>query len=351
MRILKYLIFLFLILAIGLSIYVAIQPDEYKIVKTRVVYAPKAVIYEYINNIKSWEKWSVWYDQDPNMKVTYGENFKGDGASASWDSEVHGKGTITSDFNSIDSLSYIADITEPKDAKAHRFFTLDSTVDENEVIITSGIEGNLSFKDKFFILFQHSMENKFGSDFENSLAKLDSVVIADMKTYSITPVGKTEYGGGYYLYETTSAKQNEIDLAAKRMFPEIEAFMEQNLIQSSGNRFTLFEQWDESNNSAIFSTAIPVKERIITPAGSSILCGFIDPGIYYKTVLKGDTVNINEAWSKAREAIKKDGLEIDNSRKPFETYIVTKEDSANPADFVSEIYIPIVTNTEDLLVN
>ncbi|QLE02141.1 transcriptional regulator [Galbibacter sp. BG1] len=342
MKILKYLIFLFLILAIGLSIYVAIQSDNYKIVTTRVINAPKSVIHNYLSNVKNWPKWSFWYEQDPNMKLSYGESFEGKDASIKWQSELLGNGSATNTFTSEDSLAYRLDINTPKTLLANRFFTFDNTIKDEGVIVTSGIEGTLSFKDKFFILFQNSMENRFETDFENGLAKLDSVILADMKKYTITTIGKTAYGGGYYLYETSSAKQNEIDLATQRMFPEIEAFMEQNNIQQSGNPFTLFEEWNQSNNTAIFSTSIPVKERIVTPTGSPILCGFMDPGAYYKTTLKGDTININEAWSKTREAIKKENIEIDDSRKSFETYIVTPDDSPNPADYLSEIYIPIV---------
>jgi len=346
MRILKYLIFLFLIVAIGLSIYVAIQPDDYKIVKTRIINAPKPVIYEYVNNLENWNKWSVWFDHDPQMVIDYGATTEGKNASFKWNSNILGKGTITTTYISKDSIRQRLDFIKPKETIAHRFWSFVETTSQNGVLVTSGIEGKLSFTDKFIILFQNSMEHSFDVDFNNGLIKLDSVIRADMKKYTISTIGKTEYGGGYYLYQTTSARINETNIASEKMFQEIEAFMEQNYLHPSGDEFTLYQQTDTLNNSVIFSAGVPIKEKVITPVGSTILCGFIPSGSYFKTVMKGDYINMNEAWSKTREAIKNNNFEVDPQRDSFESYVVTEDETANPAALISEIYIPIKEKVE-----
>ncbi|MEL4307630.1 SRPBCC family protein [Joostella sp. CR20] len=342
MRILKYLIFLFLIVAIGLSIYVAIQPDDYQIVTTRVVNAPKPVIYNYVSDFKKWNKWSVWFDQDPNMHIEYGAVTEGENASFKWNSDILGKGNIVTTYATLDSVSHNLEFIKPKESKAHRFWSLDDTANKDGILVTSGIEGKLSFTDKFVLLFQNSMQHNFETDFKSGLIKLDSVVTTDMKKYKITTQGTIEYGGGYYLYQTTSTKQNEVHLATQKMFPEIEAFMEQNYMHSSGDAFTIFQEEDHDNNTVIFSVCVPIKEKVITPPGSTILCGFIETGSYFKTILKGDYSNLNEAWSKARETIKTNNtIVVDSTKNPFEAYVITPQKTFNPAELLTEIYIPV----------
>ncbi|MDG3581463.1 SRPBCC family protein [Galbibacter pacificus] len=346
MRILKYLIFLFLIVTIGFAIYIAIQPDNYKVTRTTVINAPQSVLYNYINDTKEWPNWDPWYEKDPNAQLRYGEKTKGVGATYSWNGEFIGKGKIKTTYSTIDSISQNIHFISPYESSAHDFWKLEPSNQQDATIVTWGIEGELGFMEKAVMLFQGGMENNIGPDFERGLKKLDSLVIADMKKYSISLIGKTEYGGGYYLYQTASSKQNEVNLATNKMFPELGAFMEQNYISPSGTPFTLFEEWDDTNNTAIFSACIPVKEKIMTPPGSMILCGYMEPGVYFKTILKGDYVNMDEAWSKTREAIKKNEIAIDPARDAFETYIKSPDEYPNPADLLSEIYIPIIENAE-----
>ncbi|MCX2680294.1 transcriptional regulator [Galbibacter sp. EGI 63066] len=347
MRILKYLLFLFLIIVIGFSIYIAIQPDNYKITREYTITAPKSVIYKYINNFKEWPKWSPWNEKKANTTISFGDSSSGNNASYSWNGKTTGQGTIKTIFSSQDSISQAVNFISPYESDAHNYWTLKSTTGKkNNVLVTWGIEGTLSFTEKALIFLQGGMESVVGLDFQQSLHRLDSLVQEDMKAYSISLKGETEYGGGYYLYQTTSTKQNEVDLATERMFPEILAFMEQHDIQKTGSAFTIFKEQDDTNSTTIVSSSIPVKERVITPAGSTVLCGYLKPGTYYKTVLKGNHDNLKEAWSKTYDELKKNEIEIDPYRDAFETYVKTSEDYENPADLITEIYIPTLLNTD-----
>src|SRR5690606_32589500 len=152
-----------------------------------------------------------------------------------------------------------------------------------------------------------------------------------------------EYGGGFYLYQTISTKFNELTITTDRVFTEVAAFMEHNNISASKNPFVRFIQWDEGEQTAIVSVAIPVNDRIITPTGSTILCGYIPPGRYYKTKLFGAYSNAKEAWAKTRENLKKEGYTVDTDRSDLEFYIKCPENYPNPADLETDIYIPILS--------
>src|SRR5690606_15269784 len=92
-----------------------------------------------------------------------------------------------------------------------------------------------------------------------------------------------------------------------------------------------------------FSTAVPVKEQVITPEGSPVVCGFMEPVTAVKTSLKGDYKHLSEAYTKARQYIEKNSLQIDPQGKSFEVYVTNPEETPNPAEWLTEIYIPIIS--------
>lgn len=344
MRILKYLIFLLLIFTIGLAIYVAIQPDDYKVIKTRVIKAPLSLIHSYIDDYTKWEQWGVWNLSDPNIKITYGDSYKGDSATSHWDSKVYGSGSITTTYFSKDSISQEIKFNSPQKETARRFWAFNPTANGEGIIVTSGMEGSFSFIDKFLALVKKSREQNYERDYAKGLRNLDSVITHDMKRYTIDIKGPTEYGGGFYLYQTVSSKINELTTSTDRIFTEVDAFMEHNNITASKNPFVKFAQWNTDEQTVIVSAAIPVSDRIITPKGSSVLCGYISPGSYYKTRLYGDYSNAKEAWAKTRENLLKQGFAIDTQRDALEIYIKCPENYPNPADLETDIYIPILDN-------
>ena len=93
MKALKYIVLILLILFIGCSTYVAVQPNSYDISRTRTINAPSAVIYNEIIDFKNWSAWSPWIEKDPTLSFTYPEKTSGVDGSYSWEGK-DGKGTM-----------------------------------------------------------------------------------------------------------------------------------------------------------------------------------------------------------------------------------------------------------------
>jgi len=70
MKALKYILFLLLILTIGISIYVVVQPNSFEVTKERNINAPAAVIYNDLIDFRNWERWSPWLEKSPDSKIT-----------------------------------------------------------------------------------------------------------------------------------------------------------------------------------------------------------------------------------------------------------------------------------------
>ncbi|WP_224484660.1 SRPBCC family protein [Robertkochia aurantiaca] len=339
MKILKYILILIAIILIGFALYVALEPDHYKVTRSQTIQAPPSVIDNYITDYRKWTQWSPWESQDPNAAIEYGDPASGPEGSYSWNGEVLGKGSMKTLFISPDSILQEIKFIEPYESRADVFWTLDSVAEGTEV--TWGMEGDLSFTERAFMVFQGDMNTLIGPDYERGLNNLDSLVTADMQAYSIEIIGETTYGGGYYMYKTAGSSTQQVDEVAAPLFEDVEAYMENNNISSSGNPFLLIEKWDEENMSAIISASIPVTDRVITTPGSEILCGFQESGMYFKSRLTGHYDNLEEAWTKTEEALKAAGYMIDPGAKPFEVYLNDSDQLPNPAEWKTEIYVPV----------
>lgn len=81
---------------------------------------------------------------------------------------------------------------------------------------------------------------------------------------------------------------------------------------------------------------------MITPKGVDILTGFVERGKYFKTTLKGDYENSKKAWNVTMDEIE-DLLDhtIRKNAEPIEVYVNNILTTPNPADLITEIYIPV----------
>jgi len=338
MKSLKYILFPLLILTIGISIYVAVQPNSFDVSRERIINAPASVIYNNVIDLKNWEDWSPWLEKNPESKITYSEPTTGVDASFLWQDE-EGTGNIkTRSTTPITTIEQDMQFEDYKPSEMNWSFT---PTPDGQTKVTWQIKADhIPFMFKIYSVFSGGFENIFGPDFERGLEKLDSVVVADMKKYSITITGVTQHSGGFYIYNTASCKINEIDDKIKESLPKVINFAKDNAVTMAGPPFINYLKWDTENNATIFTCCVPTNSQVITTDGT-ILTGQIESFRAVKVILKGNYSNLKEAWEKAKAYIDKNGLEASDNGPNLETYVTDSKNYPNPADWVTEIYIAI----------
>lgn len=338
MKALKYILFLLLILIIGLSIYIAVQPNEFEVSRTRTIEAPTPVIYNNVIDFKNWEAWNSWTEANPDMKMTFPEQTKGIGGSYSWNDkdEIGTMKTIETTANeSIKQRMQYADLP-PSDV----LWTFKPNED-GSTDVTWTISGkDLPFGFKAYTIFMGGMEKEIAPHYERSLEKLESIVKESMKVYTINIEDITEYGGGFHMYKTTSATRINISQIMGKQFGEIMSYMTQNNIVANGMPLTIYNEINTENGSVIMSNAIPVRDKVNFKSASEVLCGYMPKTKVLKTTLKGNYTNLPEAWEATMSYLAANSLE-QSDLKPFEIYTNDPGNFPNPADWITEIYIPI----------
>lgn len=81
-------IFLVVVLVIGFML-----PSTWQVQRSVVINAPVSAIFPYINNLKRWRDWAVWYQENPDMVVEYSGPDAGVGATSRWTDE-NGRGAM-----------------------------------------------------------------------------------------------------------------------------------------------------------------------------------------------------------------------------------------------------------------
>ncbi len=342
MKALKYIVLLILILTIGSAIYIATLDNKYEVSRTKIIKAPIEVVYDNVNDYKNWPTWSPWLEKDTLTELSYSDISFGKDASYSWKSAHQdvGEGSMkTLESVSFRSISQKITFVKPWESVSDISWEFKPVSEGTEV--TWSMKGEMGFGEKAYMAFNGGMDKMVGPDYEKGLEKLDAVLQANMKKFSVNVNGLTTHGGGYYIYRTGSCKIDEYPSKKNELMPQIDMYVAQNKISTAGPAFSLYHKVDVENNAVIFSCAIPVSEKVITDVASGLQTGLLKPFEAVKVTLYGNYSNIEKAWTEGVKFIKENDLEEIHTMPALEAYTTNPVLVPNPADWVTEIYIPV----------
>lgn len=338
MKFLKYILLLLLIAIIGFSIYIAVQPNSFEVTRTKTIDAPQAVVYNNVIDFKNWESWSYLTEDQPETVIILAKKTKGINGSYAWQNNK-GNGSMTTVKTNLNtSITQKMQFGDLPESEVNWNF---KTNENGSTEVTWTITGkNLPFRFKMLSALMGGMEKQIGPHFKSGLTKLDSVLQAEMKVYTINVKGITAHSGGYYLYNSTSGKFGTYKENMKAMLPKLGAYALTHNIVRAGAPFILYHKWDEENDAVIFSSCIPTNSKIVLDE-PDILTGKLESFKAVKTVLKGDYANLKEAWETTMTYITENNLEMIEGGQMLETYINNPTDNPNPADWITEIFVAI----------
>ncbi len=342
MKIIKYLLFVLLIVFIAGSIYVATKDGDYMLEESRIIPAPASLLYKEVSEMANWQEWSYWGSEE-DIVVSLREPASGEGSGFSWENSGIGDGSIVTEAvipnKSLDQQlildGSISDIT--MDLK-WEFETV-----EEGTKVTWRIQDDLNFKEKLALTLRDGgLTELLQPKLKNGLENLEERVIMKMEEYSINVDGVTQHGGGFYMYMTTATRTPDVYTKAGEMIEQVNLYMRSNNISIDGKPFILYNQRDERSDTSIFSAAVPTPSQVITPEGGSVLNGFLPAQKTVKVTLTGNFKNAPEAWQEGYSYIEENGLQVNPEAAPFEVFYNNPDTDENPALWVTEIYIPIL---------
>ncbi|MEO8163975.1 MAG: SRPBCC family protein [Betaproteobacteria bacterium] len=174
-------IILILIAALAVfGVVVAMQPDEFRVVRSLTMAAPPQVIFAQVDDLRKWDAWNPWQKKDPAMKVALTGPSSGPGVSYSWvGNKDVGEGRLTiTESRPNDLVRLKLEFAKPFRATNTATFTF--TPVGNQTAVTWAMEGHNNFLAKAFHLVMN-MDKMVGGEFEKGLADMKAVVEAAPK--------------------------------------------------------------------------------------------------------------------------------------------------------------------------
>lgn len=350
MKFIKYLSLLILIVLAGSTIYISISHRQFQFKKNANFKAPQAFVFQQINNLKNWESWVQSSVAAEKSQFTYTDKTTGENASLTWQSPQKNKTRLTNTV--VIHNSEIKQQAKWKKGLTKINYTLHWSFykRKDSTKVSLKIQGELNFWGKALQIFSDQpIKERLTPKVAQSLVHLKAEIIKKITAYSIHVDGIAKTTLTNYVYKSVSSKNNSKAIAGKRykINRDLQCYISENYIQPSGHPFVLFNQIDKSHGNAIISIGIPIsEENIIDNQDSDILLGTRWPRKVVKGTLKGSHKNLPELW-KTTETYLED-LKLTKSRyaKPYEIFIKDSSNSKNPADWITELYIPLATAKE-----
>ena len=160
--------------------FVATRPADFRVVRSRTLAAPPAVVHGYVNDFHKWPEWSPWEKLDPTMKREHSGPPAGPGATYHWvGNRKVGEGRMTiTDSRPPQSVTLRLEFIKPW--RATNITQFDFVPSGSGTNATWAMTGRNNFMAKAFGVFMN-FEKLVGPDFEKGLASLDAVTSGSQK--------------------------------------------------------------------------------------------------------------------------------------------------------------------------
>lgn len=164
-----------LVLAIvGLLVAAALQPDDYRVERSREIAASPGAIHEQVSDLERWAEWNPWAELDPKQELSFSDPPSGAGAWYEWKgNEDVGEGRMEITEVTPTQVSYHLEFVEPFASEAEVYMILEPAEGGESTKVTWAMAGDNDFVSKIFGLF-FDMDEAIGADFEKGLKKLDA---------------------------------------------------------------------------------------------------------------------------------------------------------------------------------
>ncbi len=328
MRVLKIIGLSLLIVIVILLIVSFLLPRNVIIERSIFIKSDNSVVFEEINTLKNWEKWSPWHKIDSAMKLTYSGPVSGLGASYKWKSEndkVGNGSMIITKCVPYDTL--LIEMNFMEQGKSGGGFFISKA--DSGVTLRWTLESDLGNNpiSRYFGLF---IDKMVGSDFEKGLKSIREIAESTPKYKIIeTRIGQTEY---QYIRDTCSMAT--ISKKMGNYFVELMAFVGKNKLKMKAYPFTIYHSWD--NNIFDMEVAIPVEKvkednRVLSGSLKATKVVMVD---YYGSYEKvGGAYNAITNWIKQNNK-KSAGF-------PWESYVTDPMTEKDQSKWLTKIYWPI----------
>jgi effector-binding domain-containing protein len=326
----RILIALGIILALMLVI-AAFLPSAYNVERSVIIKTKSSVIISQIVDLRKWDCWSPWKDQDSAATYKYNDTV-GTGGWMEWNGKVVGHGRLSIEKTDGEkSIAYTLRFFEPMDNKATGSFLLAESDSGTKVTWTIG--GDVPYPIGRIMFLFMDMDKMMGGDFEKGLARLKTCSEASGKyTYEVK-----EKNVESQIIATIHKKigLGKIGQTLGECYGEIMTFMQKSGLTQTGPTMAITLAFDSLNWD--FEAAIPVDKEIKGSGPIEVKKSYSGRAVY--VVYQGPYEKTMQAYMDLDNYMKENKLEQIGG--PWECYITDPGKEPDSSKWITEIYFPV----------
>ncbi len=271
MKILKYLLYILLVIvAIGVILGL-VGPKSYDFSRSKVIAASAEQIWPYVTSFQKAHAWTPFARMDTTMTAEYSGEEGAVGSKLAWKSKKMGRGeqtlTALDPYKSADSeLKFFQFWGE---GHATSYFHLKDTIGGTKV--TWGMHGENGFVNRAVSALMNA-DKMMGPIFLSGLNNLDSIMATLPKeTMPEIKINTEDFPGGKYLGIRSQVKISVMKDFFSKSFPSIMAGIKKTNAEMAGMASGLYYTWEPDKDMTDMAAAIPIKNDVVAPAGLTLL--------------------------------------------------------------------------------
>ena len=340
LKVLGIVIVVFVLIIIG---FVVFGPSSAYLERSIVIQAPVKEVFKEVNTLKTFNKWSPWYNLDPQAEYILDGPHAGAGSKLTWfsnNSEV-GNGfmkIINSENNT--SVTYLMgfdqngnrDFSDEGDNDSKAQMLLEA-IDEGQTILTWTFSmEKVSGTDKLFILVLNQL---LGPMYEKGLQNLKERIenrpafSVELSLEKLTPVN--------FIGVQTSSAPQEIGKIMGQSYGRLMEYIQKNRVQVNGSPLAVYTSYDKERIEMI--CGIPVPSDIKVESKDEISIQKIDEGLYVKAIHQGNYETLKDTHKQIRDYIDYYGYVLSGS--PWESYVTDPAEEKDATQWITHIFYAI----------
>lgn len=304
------------------------------------------MVFSQINNLKNWENWST--SKKYSSFLNYSDQTSDENSYFTWEIEdLDSSGKIQNK-----SIKHYANIEQEAFSKklfgkTNYKISWNLNEEKEKTIVSVKIKGKLDFWAKALnLITQENNKENLEQEVTSSLNNLKEYVYQKMQVYAIHVDGIKNTAEKSFIYTSLASENNPQEIISKReiQLQKLRDFSKKYNLKSADSTFIVFNKIDKKHQTVILSFCQPIKninKLEEKETHEDIFIGSIESQKTIKSTLKGDYKNIPKLWEATKTYMVENSLKQDSSAQAYEIHKITEKDSKNPADWVTELYIPI----------
>ena len=321
------------LIVVGGLIWLAMQPADYEVMRSRVIKASPDKVYGLVADLKQWGSWNPWLMHEPDATLEYGESTDSPQGWYSWNGQHIGAGKMTHvSLVENEAIEQALEFYKPMKSKSDVYWRFSPVGDATEV--TWGMRGKMPF---FFRWMSKMMDGWVGKDYEIGLARLamDSGDRSD--PFEISFPGTVEGQPLNYIASHFAGSADDMEAVMRESLQKVMQAVTDNDMEASGPPFTLYHEFDHKKNQVICDVAVPVK---IVKDVAGLITGALPTQRYMRTALSGDYKHLEKTWFSAFSHARMFKQKIKVGKPMVETYVTDPQENQG-MDLKTTIDIPL----------